>query len=268
LQDYQQGRKTAPPPGTNAFGVGSSTGGLFGQPTQQQNGTGLFGQQPAQPAATGFGASGSTGLFGQQQPATGTTAFGQPAQQSTGFGAASTGTGLFGSNTQSTGLFGQTPQAQQTGGLFGQQPQQQGQTGLFGQQPAAGATGGLFGSNTASTTTGGGLFGQNNTTQPAASTGFSFGAANNNSTQAKPAFGTGFGAARKWLFLKPMAIACNSPMMISYHYLWTTCSWCDIDWIRIRKHTTTGTAGSTAFNRIWIRCTTRIYDPNRWLVWK
>ncbi|SPO26226.1 related to Nucleoporin nup189 (SonB) [Ustilago trichophora] len=122
--------------------------------------------------AFGFGAANNT---------TG-GAFGQPQQPSTGFGATQSST--------TGGLFGQ-PQQQQSGGLFGQQNNQQQSGGLFGAKPAT--TG--FGAST----TGGGLFGQQQSQpqtggllQPAATTGFTFGANNNQQQQQnKPAFGFG-----------------------------------------------------------------------------
>lgn len=168
LQDYQQGRKTAPAPGTTGFGTTSTGGGLFGQP--QATGGGLFGQQQQQQPSTtsGFGATTGGGLFGS----TG-NAFGQQTN---------TAASGFGSTAPAGGLFGQ--QAQQ------QQPQQAG--GLFGQQqPAAG--GGLFGSSTPSAfgqqpqqpaATGFGGFGAQS--QPAAKPAFGFGAS---TTSTPPAFG-------------------------------------------------------------------------------
>lgn len=170
---------------TGGFGANTatqSTGGLFGQPAQQNTGTtggGLFGAaQPAQqqPASTGFG----TG-FGTQQPATGGGLFGAANNQAKPagglFGSATTttpatGGGLFG-NTGATTGFGQASNTATTGGLFGTKPAATTGTGLFGTTPAQpAATGGLFGLGTQQ--------GQ----QPA--TGGLFGTAN---TQAKPAGG-------------------------------------------------------------------------------
>ncbi|KAG6812371.1 hypothetical protein H0H92_003182 [Tricholoma furcatifolium] len=165
-----------------------STGGLFGQPAQQQQpqqSGGLFGQPAQQPTTSLFGQppaqqtqqQPSSGLFGQPAAA-GTTAqpaggglFGQPAatQPSTG--------GLFGqpaaTQPSTGGLFGQPAATQpSTGGLFGQPAATQPSTGgLFGQPAATQPSGGLFGqSTTQPSTTAGGLFGQA-TTQPAATTG-------------------------------------------------------------------------------------------------
>jgi len=113
------------PAGSSLFGTQqpAATGGMFGQPAQQQQqqqGTGLFGSTTNQPQQQ----QQSTGLFGsttnQQSSTTGGGLFGssqQPQQQQQ----TSTG-GMFGSTTQ--------PQPQQ-GGLFGSTNQQQG-GGMFG----------------------------------------------------------------------------------------------------------------------------------------
>uniref|UniRef100_V5EXZ9 Peptidase S59 domain-containing protein n=1 Tax=Kalmanozyma brasiliensis (strain GHG001) TaxID=1365824 RepID=V5EXZ9_KALBG len=163
-------------------------------------------QQGRSKGNTGPGATGapSTGFgFGSNTNTT-TGAFGQPQQASTGFGATP-------STNTTGGLFGQ-PQQQQTGGLFGQQNNQQQSGGLFGAKPATtgfGASttgGGLFGQQQNQPQTGG-LFGQQQNQQqqpassfsfgaqpqqPAASTGFTFGANNNQQQQQnKPAFGFG-----------------------------------------------------------------------------
>lgn len=161
-------------------------------------------QQGRSKGNTGPGATGapSTG-FGFGATNTSTGAFGQPQQQSTGFGATP-------STTTTGGLFGQSQQQQQSGGLFGQQNNQQQSGGLFGAKPAttsfgaSTSTGGLFGQQQNQPQTGG-LFGQqqqqpsstfsfgSQPQQPAASTGFTFGANNNNNQQQqnKPAFGFG-----------------------------------------------------------------------------
>ncbi|KAF9526407.1 hypothetical protein CPB83DRAFT_858044 [Crepidotus variabilis] len=118
-----------------------ATGGLFGQPQQQnQQGTGgLFGQTQAQPQPAGGG------LFGQPQ-----------AQQQ--------GSSLFGGGS----LFGNpTPQQQQpqqqTGGLFGSTNNQT--TNAL--RPQATLPAGAFGASTGtSTNTFGGLFGNNIQQQP------------------------------------------------------------------------------------------------------
>ncbi|TKY86404.1 hypothetical protein EX895_004553 [Sporisorium graminicola] len=165
LMDYQQGRSK-----------GNAGPGATGAPS------------------TGFG-------FGASNASTG--AFGQPQQSSAGFGATP-------STTASGGLFGQPQQQQQSGGLFGQQNNQQQAGGLFGAKPtttgfgASTSSGGLFGQQQNQPQTGG-LFGQqqqqqpsssfsfgSQPQQPAASTGFTFGANNNNQQQQnKPAFGFG-----------------------------------------------------------------------------
>ncbi|TID15231.1 hypothetical protein E6O75_ATG08484 [Venturia nashicola] len=153
--------------GFGATATPAASGGLFGG--TGTSGTG-FGATSAQPASTGFG-FGQTNQQAQQPATTGGGLFG--------------GGGVFGQNNQqkSGGLFGSTTPAAGTGGLFGQSAQTQQNTGsgLFGgtQQPASGglfgakpATGGLFG---ATASTGGGLFGGNQTAQPAQSSGGLFG---------------------------------------------------------------------------------------------
>ncbi|CCC14196.1 unnamed protein product [Sordaria macrospora k-hell] len=200
------------------------TGGTFGQPQQQQPSGGIFGQ-PAQqqqqqaqqqqqmslfgggttttPAATGGGGLFGGGATTQQQPAqnTGTSLFGggaaQPAQQQT------TGTSLFGTaqpaqqqNTGTTSLFGQPQQQQQQ-----QQQQQPAQQQPAQQQQTAslfGGTGGafLFGTTKPATTTlGGTSFG---TTQPSTtstqqqptSTGLSLSMGQNTTTQQQQSAGS------------------------------------------------------------------------------
>lgn len=189
--------------GGNTTQTAGATGGLFGGQNNAPKPGGLFGT-PATTNSTGGGLfGGSSGGFGatqqqqQQQPTTslfggnntanqtatgtGTSLFGQPAQQNTGstfggFGATQNkpaGGGLFGASTQPNG---QQPQQQQ-------QQQQPGGTGTFGgfgfgstntSQPAAG--GGLFGASTqASQPASGGLFGGLNKTNPAPSGGGLFG---------------------------------------------------------------------------------------------
>ncbi|SJX62216.1 related to Nucleoporin nup189 (SonB) [Sporisorium reilianum f. sp. reilianum] len=163
-------------------------------------------QQGRSKGNTGPGATGapSTG-FGFGATNTSTGAFGQPQQPATGFGATP-------STTTTGGLFGQPQQQQQSGGLFGQQNNQQQSGGLFGAKPAttgfgaSTSTGGLFGQQQNQPQTSG-LFGQQQQQQPsstfsfgaqpqqpAATTGFTFGANNNNQQQQqqnKPAFGFG-----------------------------------------------------------------------------
>ena len=139
------------PAGSSLFGTQqpAATGGMFGQPAQQQQqqGTGLFGSTTNQPQQQ---QQQSTGLFGsttnQQSSTTGGGLFGssqQPQQQpSTGgmFGSTTQPQpqqgGLFGStNQQGGGMFGstnnnQTNNNQQQGSLFGNTQQQQ--SGQFG----------------------------------------------------------------------------------------------------------------------------------------
>ncbi|KAJ9475145.1 Nucleoporin NUP116/NSP116 [Pseudozyma hubeiensis] len=200
LMDYQQGRSkgntgpgaTAAPSTGFGFGASNTSTGAFGQPQQQ---------------STGFGATSNTpntgGLFGQpqQQQQSGGLFGQQNNQQQTGglFGAKPATTG-FGASTSTGGLFGQQQNQPQTGGLFGQQqqPQQQPSSSFsFGsqpQQPAAG-TGFTFGANNnAQQQQNKPAFGFGaSTTQPGqtGSTGFGFGA--NNSQQQQPQTGTGFG---------------------------------------------------------------------------
>ncbi|AMD20875.1 HDR133Cp [Eremothecium sinecaudum] len=166
----------------NPFGQNStSAGGLFGQQTNQQQGTGLFGQQNNQQQGGLFRPNNpqpGNGLFGQNnQPQGGTGLFGQD-NSNNAFRQNSgnvTG-GLFGNKPATGGLFGQTnvgntfgqsnSATSNTGGLFGQnnnQQQQQG-GGLFGQNNTQTQSDGLFGSNNTQQQ-GGGLFGQNNNTQ-------------------------------------------------------------------------------------------------------
>ncbi|PWN44900.1 hypothetical protein IE81DRAFT_320871 [Ceraceosorus guamensis] len=172
-----------------------STGGFGGNTTSQPFGQSQPGQQPNQPATSGFG---SGGLFGNK-PATSGGLFGQnqqqqqPGQQQStastfgGFGGnnnnapAGQGGGLFsgfnsGANNATKslfgaasgqpsggGLFGNNPGAgQSTGGLFGAQSQAPGAGGLFGQSQAAGNAS-LFGNTQNSSTS---LFGNSAQAQP------------------------------------------------------------------------------------------------------
>lgn len=111
LQDYAQNRKTSAAAAPGGFGT-ATTGGFGSTATSTpfgQTGTSAFGQQAGTSAfgqpqtSSAFGSTGTgTGLFGQQQqPSTGTSAFGSG---TTGFG--STGGG-FGSSTGTSG-FGST----------------------------------------------------------------------------------------------------------------------------------------------------------------
>ncbi|OBT58968.1 hypothetical protein VE04_02209 [Pseudogymnoascus sp. 24MN13] len=159
--------------GFGAAPAAATTGGLFGgaKPAAPATG-GLFGQPAAAPAAGG----GLFGGFGQQQPQqaqnTGSSLFGGAQQAKPLFGAAQpaqSGGGLFGNTQPSTGssLFGnlgqqqqqQPQQAQQGGSLFGgsslfggpqqgqqqqQQQQQQGQLTTSINDPAAFGAGSMF----------------------------------------------------------------------------------------------------------------------------
>lgn len=130
-------------------------GGLFGTSTTNTAGGSLFGNNNNQQATGGFGAAANTntgtGLFGGAKPATGTGLFGNSttATPSTG------GSGLFGSlggNTQNqqntgTGLFGNTQNQQQKPSLFGNQNANTG-TGLFGNTSTQNMGGGMFGGST------------------------------------------------------------------------------------------------------------------------
>lgn len=170
---------------TPAASGGFGSGGLFGS----NNTSTPFGgqQQPTQqPAATN-----TFGGFGNTQPQTGSSLFGNTQQKPAT-------TGLFGQPAASGGLFGSTqPAANTNTNPFGTSTNNQGTGGLFGAKPAATGTS-LFGApqNTQTNTTGGGLFGggfgnqnqnQNQTQQNTA--GGLFGLGNNN--QPKPSlFGT------------------------------------------------------------------------------
>ncbi|KAG9099528.1 hypothetical protein FS749_001084 [Ceratobasidium sp. UAMH 11750] len=153
---------------TSGFGGSSfSFGNTANQPasnTTTTPGTGLFGQNTAQPAAQP-----TTGLFG--------------ANTTTGAGTGTTTGGLFG-NTTATPATG--------GGLFGStttQPQNQTQT-----QP----TGGLFGSTTTAPATGGGLFGNTTNTAAQPPTGL-FGS----TTTAQSTTGGGLFGAKPGIFGQP-----------------------------------------------------------------
>ncbi|CAH0731161.1 unnamed protein product, partial [Brenthis ino] len=180
LEDYLAGRK------------GQTSGGMFGfqQPAENKPlfGGSTFGQPATTSTPTLFGGNiGSTPAFGQ----TNTFSFGSNTQSNTNttglFGAnkpafgttSTTGTGLFGATTTQAPTFGSTntfgfganTQNQNTGGLFGAKPA----TSAFGTTPASTGFGG-FGS--------GGLFGA----KPQQTTAPTFGST-------APTFGatTGFG---------------------------------------------------------------------------
>ncbi|PTN21672.1 FG-nucleoporin NUP57 [Saccharomyces cerevisiae] len=124
-------------------------------------GTGLFGQQTAQPQQSTIGG----GLFGNKPTTTTGGLSGNSAQNNS-----TTSGGLFGNKVGSTGsLMGgnstQNTSNMNAGGLFGAKPQNTTATtgGLFGSKPQGSTTnGGLFGSGTQNNNTlgGGGLFGQ------------------------------------------------------------------------------------------------------------
>lgn len=124
-------------------------------------GTGLFGQQTAQPQQSTIGG----GLFGNKPTTTTGGLFGNSAKNNS-----TTSGGLFGNKVGSTGsLMGgnstQNTSNMNAGGLFGAKPQNTTATtgGLFGSKPQGSTTnGGLFGSGTQNNNTlgGGGLFGQ------------------------------------------------------------------------------------------------------------
>ena len=163
---------------TNTFGSNqqsSTGGGLFGNKPALGSlgsssttasgttaaGTGLFGQQTAQPQQSTIGG----GLFGNKPTTTTGGLFGNSAQNNS-----TTSGGLFGNKIGSTGsLMGgnstQNTSNMNAGGLFGAKPQNTTATtgGLFGSKPQGSTTnGGLFGSGTQNNNTlgGGGLFGQ------------------------------------------------------------------------------------------------------------
>lgn len=148
-----------------SFGASNTTGGLFGKTTTGQQGTGMFGQQNN---ATG------NSLFGQQNNNnnTGGGLFGQKTANPFGSNTSSTGTGVFGQQNTTN-----------NNGLFGQQNNQQTSTGLFGQKPQ-----GMFGNNT--TQTPGNMFGMNNTnTQQQGSSLFGQNTVNNQPQQNTGLFG-------------------------------------------------------------------------------
>lgn len=186
---------------------------MFGASSNSTAAPFLFGSNAsAAPAASsGFGATNSGGLFGQNKPAT--TTFGSksavgatPAQngQTTGFGATPASGGLFGlkppasapstafGSQPSTAGFGSSASntAAPAGGLFGAKPAATTSGGMFGNSNTATqpASGGLFGNTSSTNTTGGGLFGAKPAAAPA-TTGGLFGA-----KPAAPASGGLFGS--------------------------------------------------------------------------
>ncbi|XP_022600404.1 nuclear pore complex protein Nup98-Nup96 isoform X2 [Seriola dumerili] len=194
---FGQNKSTFGAPATGGFGA--TTGGLFGQPTQQQAGSLFkpFGQTTTtQNTGFSFGntntmgqantstmglfgntaASQSGGLFGAAQTSTatgfgtGTGLFGQP---NTGFGNVGTQQSLFGNKTAGFGTTTTSAPSFGTGtGLFGNKPALTLGTGTntstfgFGANPAAGS---LFGNKPATGGLGTGLgtsFGTVGTGQP------------------------------------------------------------------------------------------------------
>lgn len=185
---------------TNTFGSNqqsSTGGGLFGNKPALGSlgsssttasgttaaGTGLFGQQTAQPQQSTIGG----GLFGNKPTTTTGGLFGNSAKNNS-----TTSGGLFGNKVGSTGsLMGgnstQNTSNMNAGGLFGAKPQNTTATtgGLFGSKPQGSTTnGGLFGSGTQNNNTlgGGGLFGQSQ--QPQTNTAPGLG----NTVSSQPSF--------------------------------------------------------------------------------
>ncbi|CAI4488718.1 CDA_G0020990.mRNA.1.CDS.1 [Saccharomyces cerevisiae] len=185
---------------TNTFGSNqqsSTGGGLFGNKPALGSlgsssttasgttaaGTGLFGQQTAQPQQSTIGG----GLFGNKPTTTTGGLFGNSAQNNS-----TTSGGLFGNKVGSTGLLmggngTQNTSNMNAGGLFGAKPQNTTATtgGLFGSKPQGSTTnGGLFGSGTQNNNTlgGGGLFGQSQ--QPQTNTARGLG----NTVSTQPSF--------------------------------------------------------------------------------
>lgn len=206
--------------GTSTSSFGSTSSGLFGQNTQQQNNS-LFGKPvgfgvptSSSSSSFNFGTGGGTSLFGQTNQQK--SLFGQPTssglfgtttttQPSTAFGTGNTFGTPFGNPSQpSTGLFGNKPAGFGTTGTttststfnFGSATSNTG-TGLFGQKPTGTAfgTSATFGSATPSfggfggtqPGTGTGLFGQNKS-----ATGFNTGSGTTFGTNLGSSFGTSF----------------------------------------------------------------------------
>ncbi|CAI4062464.1 FG-nucleoporin NUP57 SKDI_07G3660 [Saccharomyces kudriavzevii IFO 1802] len=193
---------------TGGFGVDQTTN-TFGGNQQNSAGGGLFGNKPAfgglgssSTSASGTTAAG-TGLFGQQaaqpqQPTTGGGLFGNKPTTTAGglFGNTgqnnnTTGGGLFANKLGSTGPLMGNNNVQNTsamnGGLFGAKPQNTTPAtgGLFGSKPQGSTAGGsLFGNNTQNSNTlgGSGLFGQSQ--QPQTNTASGFG----NAVSTQPSF--------------------------------------------------------------------------------
>ncbi|CAI6523206.1 AIS_HP2_G0019980.mRNA.1.CDS.1 [Saccharomyces cerevisiae] len=200
---------------TGGFGVDQTTN-TFGGNQQNSTGGGLFGNKPA------FGGLGSSSTSASGTTAAGTGLFGQQAAQPQ---QPTTGGGLFGNKPTTTGggLFGNTGQNNNTtgGGLFANKLGSTGplmgnnnvQTtsamngGLFGAKPqnTTPATGGLFGSKPQGSTAGGSLFGNN--TQNSNSLGGSglFGQSQQPQTNTTPGFGNAVSTQPSFAWSKPPA---------------------------------------------------------------
>ena len=209
--------------GLNSGGLfgNKPTNSLFGSQSTSASSAGLFGTSNnpttgfGTSAATGFGATNTPSLFGNNQNQTQSkpagSLFGNTGSNaSTGFGFgnnsnATSNTNPFGGSS-SSGLFGNNNNSSsnqtQSSGLFGQNQNQGQQKPLFGGSFGANTTqsqpsSGLFG-NANSTSTGNALFGNNNTgAQSQGPSLFTGGASNqtsglfggNNSATQKPLFG-------------------------------------------------------------------------------
>ncbi|PYH88593.1 hypothetical protein BO71DRAFT_365099 [Aspergillus ellipticus CBS 707.79] len=177
------------------FGGTAATSSPFGgqqqqQQTQPQTGTGLFGggfgqQNQAQPQTQNKGLfGGGFGANTQQQPPTTPSLFGNTGTGTgTGTGAGTTGSSLFGQNAQQ-------PQQQPAGGsLFGGNNQQTGTSSLFGGAQQQGQKS-LFGGSATGTGTGTGGFGGFGNAQGQQPGGGLFGGAQNQQQQKPSLFGS------------------------------------------------------------------------------
>ena len=172
-----------------AFGATGTTGG-FGQPQQQNSSIGLFGQQNQAKPAFGFGAAGASSFGSTATTNTGTSSF--------SFGQ---NTNSFGAQQQKTPAFGQTATAGfggTTGGFgtntFGAtQPAQNNMFGATAAKPAFGAAGTSFG--TGGTSFGGAATSFGGTAGAFGATGATGGLFGSNQAGQKPLFGgsTSFG---------------------------------------------------------------------------
>ncbi|EJS43626.1 nup57p [Saccharomyces arboricola H-6] len=200
-----------------AGGFGSNqTANTFGGQQQNNTGGGLFGNKPA------LGGLGSTNTSASGTTAVGTGLFGQQAAQPQ---QPATSGGLFGSKpaTTSGGLFGNTTQNNNTtgGGLFGnklgptvslvgnntQHTSTINGGGLFGAKPqnSTSTTGGLFGNKPQSSTAGGGLFGSNTQNNNPIGGGGLFGQPNVPQTNTTPGFGNAVSTQPSFAWSKPPA---------------------------------------------------------------